>query len=134
MFEHVLYLIYPQYQRIMGVVFSDCSAFVDSHCDRVNDNARKQMKHTQPGASAAKWKAYNAKYGMQASQIIEGFTMVAGAEDHVETNSTAPATRQRNVTKKKGPDVEDAGTPREVKRVPGMLQVQLEMPRTGNLA
>ncbi len=79
------------------------------------------MKQTHPGASAAKWKAYNAKYGMQARQIIEGFTMVAGAEDHVETNSTAPATRQRNVTKKKGPDVEDAGTPREVKRVPGMF-------------
>jgi hypothetical protein len=58
---------------------------------------------------------------MQASQIIEGFTIVAGAEDHVEPNSTAPATRQRNGTKKKGTDVEDAGTPREVKRVPGMF-------------
>jgi hypothetical protein len=59
-----------------GVVFSDSSAFVDSHYDRVNDTARKQMKQTHTGASAAKWKAYNAKYGMQASQIIEGFTVV----------------------------------------------------------
>jgi hypothetical protein len=56
-----------------GATFSGCSAFVDAHYDRVNDNARKQMKQTQPGAQAAKWKAFNARYGMQTSQIIEGF-------------------------------------------------------------
>jgi hypothetical protein len=58
---------------------------------------------------------------MQASQIIEGCTVFAGQEDVVEANSTVPATRQRNLAKKKGTDAEDAGTPRVVKQGPGMF-------------
>jgi hypothetical protein len=58
-----------------GAVFSDSSAFVDAHYDRVNDTARKQMKSVQPGAQTTKWKKYKDRYGMQTSQIIEGCTL-----------------------------------------------------------
>ncbi len=69
-----------------GAVFSDNSSFVDANYDRVNDNACKQMKHVQGGSQAAKWKAYNARYGMQTNQIIEGFTLYEGRENIVDTS------------------------------------------------
>ncbi len=108
-----------------GATFSDCSAFIDAYYDRVNDNARKKMKHTQPGAQAAKWKAFNARYGMQTSQIIEGFTLYEGFETVVDASSgRPPATRQRGNGKRKGPDSEDSGKPRVIKHVPGMFTGQ----------
>jgi hypothetical protein len=106
-----------------GATFSDYSAFVDAHYDRMNDNARKQMKQkqTQPGAQAAKWKAFNARYGMQTSQIIEGFTVYEGCETVMDASSGPPATRQRDNGKRKSPDNEDSRKPRVMKQVPGMF-------------
>jgi hypothetical protein len=104
-----------------GATFSDCSAFVDAHYDRVNDNARKQMKQTQPGAQAAKWKAFNARYGMQTSQIIEGFILYEGSETIIEGSCVPPATRQRVSAKRKNTENEDSGTPKVIEHVPGMF-------------
>ena len=67
-----------------GAVFSDSSNFVDAHYDRVNDTARKQMKQVQSGAQAPKWKSYKERYGMQLSNIIEGFTVDNGQEHVME--------------------------------------------------
>jgi hypothetical protein len=111
-----------------GAVFSDNSAFVDAHYDRVNDNARKQMKHVQGGAQAAKWKAYNARYGMQTNQIIEGFTLYEDRENVVET-SEGYKTRLKTAAAKKfssgrpleTTDGEESNPPRILKHVPGMF-------------
>jgi hypothetical protein len=104
-----------------GATFSDCSAFVDAHYDRVNDNARKQMKQTQPGAQAAKWKAFNARYGLQTSQIIEGYTVYEGYETVMDGNSAPHATRQRGSAKRKNQDNEGSAQPKVIKHVPGMF-------------
>jgi hypothetical protein len=111
-----------------GAVFSDNSAFVDAHYDRVNDVARKQMKHVQGGAQTAKWKAYNARYGMQTNQIIEGFTLYEGLENIVDTSDRYNTRGKKNSTKKTGlvrsqdtPDVGESNPPRVVQHVPGMF-------------
>ncbi len=67
-----------------GAVFSGSSSFMNAHYDRVNDTARKKMKPVQPGAQTTKWKAYKDRYGMQTSQIIEGFTLYEGQEHVLE--------------------------------------------------
>jgi hypothetical protein len=111
-----------------GVVFSDNSAFVDAHYDRVNDVARKQMKHVQGGAQAGKWKAYNARYGMQTNQIIEGFTLYEGRENVVETSARYNTRFKKTTAKKTGqsrtqdtPDSGEAESPVIIKHVAGMF-------------
>ncbi len=74
-------------KSIFKATFSDNSAFVDSHYDRLTDIARCKMKSVQSGAQAAKWKAYKDKYGMQTNNIIEGFTVFEGMDNYVEVGS-----------------------------------------------
>ncbi len=111
-----------------GAVFSDNSTFVDVHYDRVNDVARKQMKHVQGGAQAAKWKAYNARYGMQTNQIIEGFTLYEGRENVVDTSDGYNTRGKKNTAKKAGlvrthdaPDAGESNPPCVLQHVPGMF-------------
>ena len=86
------------------------------------------MKHVQVGAQAAKWKAYNARYGMQTNQIIEGFTLYEGRENVVDT-SEGYKTRLKTGAAKKGStsrtmettDGEECPPARILKHVPGMF-------------
>jgi hypothetical protein len=83
-----------------GATFADNSAFVDAHYDRVTDLARSQMKYTQTGAQAPKWKAHKEHYGPQTSHIIEGFTVYEGMENTLEPD-TRHGTRHKSASKKK---------------------------------
>ncbi len=56
-----------------GVQFLDNSSFVDTHYDRVQEVARQQMKNVQ-ASQKDKWKAYQARYGPQVDEIIQGYT------------------------------------------------------------
>jgi hypothetical protein len=101
---------------------------VDAHYDRVNDTARKQMKSVQPGAQTTKWKAYKDRYGLQTSQIIEGFTLYEGQE-HVLEATDRYKTRERSQSKKSGStattdDTVEAGDttmPSVSMKLPGMF-------------
>ncbi len=112
-----------------GAIFSDSSNVVDAHYDRVNDTARKQMKSLQSGAQAQKWKSYKDRYGMQTSQITEGFTLYEGQE-HVCEASERYNTRKKSQGKKAGStttidDAAEAGDttlPPVSKHFPGMFE------------
>ena len=81
-----------------AAVFRDDSAFVDGHFDKMNETARKQMKQVQTGAQATKWKIYKEKYGMQAAQVIEGFTQYAGVPGVQASKNNTRGTRLSNPT------------------------------------
>jgi hypothetical protein len=72
--------------------FRDDSAFVDGQFDNLNENARKQMKQVQTGAQGTKWKQYKEQYGLQAAQIIKGFTEYAGVPGTQGPNSVKRST------------------------------------------
>ncbi len=59
------------------------------------------MKSVQTGAQGTKWKAHKDRYGMQTSQIIEGFTLYEGQEQSLEAPDR-PNTRKRSQGKKSG--------------------------------
>ncbi len=71
------------------------------------------MKHVHGGAQATKWKAYNARYGMQTNQIIEGFTLYEGRENDVDTSERYNMRWKKTAAKKTGMvrmhDAPDAG-------------------------
>lgn len=106
-----------------GAKFSDISTFVDAHYDRVTEMARCQMKQVQSGAQAAKWKAYKECYGMQAQQIIEGFTVF---EEGEPTRLQAAKQKSGCGSKKKPTQPGDNDTyvdtiPRVLRTSPGMF-------------
>ncbi len=100
--------------------FRDDSAFVDGYFDNFNENARKQMKQVQTGAQGTKWKQYKEQYGMQAAQIIEGFTEYAGAPGIQGPNSVKRTTRTNNPILPD--DTTEASTPTIVRQVSGMFE------------
>jgi hypothetical protein len=100
--------------------FRDDSAFGDGHFDNLNENARKQMKQVQTGAQGTKWKQYKDKYGLQAAQIIEGFTQYAGAPGILGPNSVKRPTRTSNPILTD--ETIEAPTPTIVRQVCGMFE------------
>jgi hypothetical protein len=79
-----------------AATFRDDSAFVDGYFDNLNENGRKQMKQVQTGAQSTKWKQYKEQYGLQAAQIIEGFTHHAETPGILGPNSVKRPTRTSN--------------------------------------
>ena len=79
-----------------AATFRDDSAFVDGYFDNLNENGRKQMKQVQTGAQSTKWKQYKEQYGLQAAQIIEGFTQYAETPGILGPNSVKRTTRTSN--------------------------------------
>ena len=103
-----------------AAIFRDDSAFVDENFDNLNENARKQMKSVQTGAQGTKWKQYKEKYGMQAAQIIEGFTEYSGATGIQGPNTGKRTTRINNP--RSSDDTIEASTPTIVRQVSGMFE------------
>ena len=109
-----------------GATFSDHSAFINAHYDRVTDMARVQMKHVQTGAQAAKWKAYRERYGMQTNQIIEGYTVFDDMDPSLDGASQSAKGKKGTKSKKRTstPGDKDADmehVPRVVRQEPGMF-------------
>jgi hypothetical protein len=103
-----------------AATFRDDSAFVDGYFDNLNENARKQMKSVQTGAQGPKWKQYKEKYGMQAAQIIEGFTEYAVAPGIHVPNTVKRTTRTSNPIL--SDDTPEAPIPTIVRQGSGMFE------------
>jgi hypothetical protein len=103
-----------------AATFRDDSAFVDGYFDNLNENARKQMKQVQTGAQGAKWKLYKEQFGLQAAQVIEGFTQYADTPGRPVPKNVNMATRKNQ------PIVTDessqATPPTIIKQVSGMFE------------
>jgi hypothetical protein len=52
------------------------------------------MKQVQTGAQGTKWKLYKEKYGLQAAQVIEGFTQYADTPGRPLPKNVNTATRK----------------------------------------
>ena len=97
---------------------------MDAHYDRIQEVARQQMKQVQ-GSQKEKWKAYQARYGPQVDEIIQGFTQydrddiatdeARRAKGKKQTRSTAPPPQAVN-------SVENETEPQVLKHVPGMFK------------
>ncbi len=78
------------------------------------------MKQVQTGAQSTKWKQYKEQYGLQAAQIVEGFTQYAETPGILGPNSVKRPTRTSNPIL--SDDTTEAPTPTIVRQVSGMLE------------
>jgi hypothetical protein len=108
-----------------GVVCGDYSSYYNAHYDRVSLVARQQMKQVQSGTQHAKWKAYKERYGLQTTEIIEGFTQY-DRRPLAAVNQRSSARQQRGrAAQGSSSDTTESGEeaqgPTIVKQVPGMF-------------
>jgi hypothetical protein len=103
-----------------AATFRDDSAFVDGYFDNLNENGRKQMKQVQTGAQSTKWKQYKEQYGLQAAQIIEGFTQYAETPCRPGPKIVNMATRKSHPIV--SDDTTEATPPTILKQVSGMFE------------
>ncbi len=106
-----------------GVQFLDNSSFVAAHYDRIQEVARQQMKQVQ-GSQKEKWKAYQARYGPQVDEIIQGFTQYD--RNDIATDEARRSKGKKNTRSSAPPPqfvntVENETTPQVVKHVPGTM-------------
>jgi len=106
-----------------GVQFLDNSSFVDAHYDRVQEVARQQMKHIQ-ASQKDKWKAYQARYGPQVDEIIQGYTQY---DRNLTATEEARRSKGKKTTRSSAGPVPQMGSaendtpPQVLKHVPGMF-------------
>jgi hypothetical protein len=106
-----------------GVQFLDNSSFVDAHYDRIQEVAMQQMKQVQ-GSQKEKWKAYQARYGPQVDEIIQGCTQydrTFTATDEARHSKAKKNTRSSAAPPQPLSSGDNETPPQVVKHVPGMF-------------
>ena len=96
---------------------------MDAHYDRIQEVARQQMKQVQV-SQKEKWKAYQARYGPQVDEIIQGWTQYD--RPLTATEETRRSKGKKNTRSSAAPaqDLSSVGNeppPQVVKHMPGMF-------------